>query len=207
MPWDIRLSEQKRPRPKRSPAKSSFQKPIELEQAAERPKVAAHALRDKLSIRTSDLLQAREALAGATWAIVHADGGAAPNPGPGGFGVVMRAEGRAVDLFGGEVRTTNNRMELLAAISALEVLPSHCRTTIISDSKYVVLGASQWIVGWRRKAWKRDGKPLPNGDLWRRLDALMVGRSITWRWVKGHGQDRMNIRADELATYGRVHAN
>lgn len=170
----------------------------------ERPTVPAGVYSAKTVLRTSDCAEARAALVGAAWATVHTDGGASPNPGPGGFGVVVRSESLAVDLFGGEASSTNNRMELIAAISALEVLPKDCRVSIRSDSKYVVLGASQWIIGWRRKNWIRDGKPLPNGDLWRRLDALMGGRSIRWQWIKGHDGDRLNELADRLAVLGRT---
>ncbi|KQT21729.1 MULTISPECIES: ribonuclease H [unclassified Bradyrhizobium] len=136
--------------------------------------------------------------------MVHTDGGASPNPGPGGFGVILRSEGLAVDLFGGEPRTTNNRMELMAAVSALEVLPARCRATIVSDSKYLIDGASKWITGWRRRGFQRDGVPIPNSDLWKSLDALMVDRSIFWRWTKGHDGDVANELADRLATLGRT---
>ena len=136
------------------------------------------------------------------------DGACSGNPGPGGWGVLMRAlEGETVvkerELSGGEPATTNNRMELMAAISALEALSRPTTITITTDSAYVKNGVTGWIHGWKRNGWKTgDRKPVKNEDLWRRLDAAGAGHSITWQWVKGHAGHVENERADALARAG-----
>lgn len=132
--------------------------------------------------------------------VVHTDGACEPNPGRGGWGVSIEANGQTlVELCGGDPSTTNNRMEMTAAIVALTVLPLACQVTLLSDSQYVINGMTIWSAGRKRKM--RNGKkPVPNVDLWRTLDALADGRSITWRWVKGHNGHRGNERADHLAS-------
>ena len=136
------------------------------------------------------------------------DGACSGNPGPGGWGVLMRAmEGESVakerELNGGEAMTTNNRMELLAAINALEVLSREVAITITTDSAYVKNGVTGWIHGWKRNGWKTaDRKPVKNVDLWQRLDAAQARHKVTWKWIKGHAGHAENERADELARAG-----
>ena len=136
------------------------------------------------------------------------DGACSGNPGPGGWGVVMRAVdgGRIVkerELSGGEPATTNNRMELMAAISALEALPPPSAITITTDSAYVKNGVTGWIHGWKRNGWRTaDRKPVKNVDLWQRLEAAAAAHQVTWEWIKGHAGHPENERADELARAG-----
>ena len=138
----------------------------------------------------------------------YTDGACSGNPGPGGWGVLMQArEGAAVlkerELQGGEADTTNNRMELLAAISALEALGRATAITVVTDSAYVKNGVSQWIHGWKRNGWKTaDGKPVKNVDLWQRLDGAQKRHQVTWTWIKGHAGHPENERADALARAG-----
>lgn len=133
------------------------------------------------------------------------DGACSGNPGPGGWGVVLQArEGdrvvRARELSGGEPMTTNNRMELSAAIAALEALARPTRLTVVTDSAYVKDGVTKWIHGWRRNGWRTAAqKPVKNEDLWRRLDAAATPHQVTWAWIKGHAGHVENERADELA--------
>ncbi|KAA9007062.1 ribonuclease HI [Histidinibacterium aquaticum] len=136
------------------------------------------------------------------------DGACSGNPGPGGWGALLQAkEGDAVlrerELKGGEARTTNNRMELLAAINALETLTSPSKITVITDSAYVKGGITEWLAGWKRKGWKTSTKkPVKNEDLWRRLDEAAARHQVRWEWVKGHAGHPENERADELARKG-----
>ena len=136
------------------------------------------------------------------------DGACSGNPGPGGWGVLMRAlDGATVvkqrELQGGEAATTNNRMELMAAISALEALTRPSTIVIVTDSNYVKNGVTQWIHGWKRNGWKTaDKKPVKNVELWQRLDAAQATHSVEWRWIKGHAGHAENERADELARAG-----
>jgi ribonuclease HI len=138
----------------------------------------------------------------------YTDGACSGNPGPGGWGVLMIArEGDVVvkerELAGGEEMTTNNRMELLAAISALEALSRPSTLTIVTDSAYVKNGITEWIAGWKRKAWRTaGGPPVKNVDLWQRLDAAQARHNVTWRWIKGHAGHAENERADALARGG-----
>lgn len=138
----------------------------------------------------------------------YTDGACSGNPGPGGWGVLMLArEGEAVvkerTLQGGEVLTTNNRMELMAAISALEALTRPTEITIVTDSAYVKNGVTTWIHGWKRNGWKTaDKKPVKNAELWERLDAAQQRHKVVWRWIKGHAGHAENERADELARAG-----
>ena len=143
-----------------------------------------------------------------TRVIAYTDGACSGNPGPGGWGVLLRAmDGARVvkerELCGGEAQTTNNRMELLAAISALESLTRKSEITVVTDSNYVKNGITEWMWGWKKKGWKTStGKPVKNEDLWRRLDALSEQHKIDWVWVKGHAGHDENERADELANQG-----
>ncbi|MCC5999521.1 MAG: ribonuclease HI [Pararhodobacter sp.] len=136
------------------------------------------------------------------------DGACSGNPGPGGWGVLMRAcEGAQVirerELSGGEALTTNNRMELMAAIMALEVLTRPSAITITTDSAYVKDGITGWLHGWKRNGWRTAAKkPVKNADLWQRLDAAQARHDVTWQWVKGHAGHAENERADELARAG-----
>ena len=135
----------------------------------------------------------------------YTDGACSGNPGPGGWGVLLRAmDGERVvkerELKGGEPDTTNNRMELMAAISALEVLERDAAITIITDSVYVKNGVTQWIHGWKRNGWRTaDKKPVKNAELWQRLDEARARHDVTWEWIKGHAGHPENERADELA--------
>ncbi len=131
---------------------------------------------------------------------IYTDGACSGNPGPGGWGAVLRYGDSEKELSGGEANTTNNRMELMAAIQALETLKEPCRVTLVTDSNYVKNGISQWIHGWKRNGWKTaDKKPVKNAQLWQRLDAATHRHHIAWEWVKGHNGDVMNERADALA--------
>ncbi|MER5170966.1 MULTISPECIES: ribonuclease HI [Thioclava] len=138
----------------------------------------------------------------------YTDGACSGNPGPGGWGVLMLAkDGETIlkerTLEGGEAETTNNRMELLAAISALETLARPSKITIITDSAYVKNGVTGWIHGWKRNGWKTAAKkPVKNVDLWQRLDEAQARHEVTWEWIKGHAGHPENERADELARSG-----
>lgn len=138
----------------------------------------------------------------------YTDGACSGNPGPGGWGVLMRAmqDGRVAkerELKGGEADTTNNRMELLAAINALEALARASTITVVTDSQYVKNGVTTWIHGWKRNGWKTSAKkPVKNAELWQRLDDAQARHNVTWEWVKGHAGHPENERADELAREG-----
>ena len=132
--------------------------------------------------------------------IIYTDGACSGNPGPGGWGAVLSFGGHEKELSGGEAATTNNRMELMAAIRSLESLKEQCAVTLYTDSKYVMDGLTQWMPNWKKRGWKTaDNKPVKNVDLWQRLDAAASRHTITWQWVKGHAGDPMNERADALA--------
>lgn len=134
---------------------------------------------------------------------IWTDGACSGNPGPGGWGAVLTFDGHEKDLCGGEQLTTNNRMELTAAIMALEALKRPCEIDLHTDSQYVKGGVTGWIHGWKRNGWKTaDKKPVKNVDLWQRLDEATKRHTVTWHWVKGHAGDAMNERADELARQG-----
>jgi ribonuclease HI len=137
--------------------------------------------------------------------VIYTDGACKGNPGPGGWGALLRADGLEKELFGGELGTTNNRMEMMAVIQALEALKRPCVITLYIDSQYVLKGMTEWLPGWKAKGWKTATKqPVKNVDLWQRLDALVntAGHQIDWRWVKGHAGDPGNERADGLANRG-----
>lgn len=132
---------------------------------------------------------------------IATDGACKGNPGPGGWGAVIRAGARERDLSGGETHTTNNRMELTAAIRALQALSRPCHVTLVTDSVYVRDGITKWIHGWQRNGWRTaDKKPVKNADLWQELLVAVATHRIDWQWVKGHNGDPDNERADRLAS-------
>lgn len=134
---------------------------------------------------------------------VFTDGACSGNPGPGGWGAILRYAGAEKELSGGEAETTNNRMELMAAISALEALREPCRVTLTTDSAYVRDGIAKWIHGWKRNGWRTaDHKPVKNAELWQRLDAAAARHRVDWKWVRGHDGHAENERADALARAG-----
>lgn len=131
---------------------------------------------------------------------IWTDGACSGNPGPGGWGAVLRYGDAEKELSGAEAATTNNRMELMAAIEALNALKKPANVKLHTDSKYVMDGVTKWIHGWKKKGWKTaDNKPVKNEDLWRALEAAANWHNVEWQWVKGHAGDEMNERADELA--------
>ena len=134
---------------------------------------------------------------------IFTDGACSGNPGPGGWGAILRFNEKTRELSGGEAVTTNNRMELMAAISALNALKEPCEVLLHTDSKYVMDGISSWIHGWKRNGWKTaDKKPVKNGELWQALDEANRRHKVKWHWVKGHAGHVENERADELAREG-----
>lgn len=134
---------------------------------------------------------------------IFTDGACSGNPGPGGWGAILRAGGKERELFGGERETTNNRMELTAVIRALEALKRPVRARVWTDSQYVQKGISEWIRGWKARGWKTASKePVKNADLWRELDRLAAQHEVDWRWVRGHAGHPENERADALARRG-----
>ncbi len=131
---------------------------------------------------------------------IYTDGACSGNPGPGGWGALLRYGGREKTLSGAEANTTNNRMELTAAIKALESLTRPCKVTLFTDSVYVQKGITEWLKNWKRRGWKTaDKKPVKNADLWRRLDAAAEAHDIRWRWVRGHSGHPENELVDALA--------
>jgi ribonuclease HI len=134
---------------------------------------------------------------------IWSDGACSGNPGPGGWGVVLASDGHEKELKGGEAHTTNNRMELTAAIEALSALKGPTAVDFYIDSQYVRDGIMKWVAGWKRNGWKTsDRKPVKNVDLWQKLDALAAAHAVTWHWVKGHAGTDGNERADQLANEG-----
>lgn len=137
--------------------------------------------------------------------VIYTDGACSGNPGPGGWGAILTSGKHTKEIFGGEPETTNNRMELMAAIRALKAIKPSYRGSIVlwTDSTYVMKGITEWIHGWKRRGWKKsDKKPVLNVDLWQELDAARDGLDLTWKWVKGHDGIEGNERADELARRG-----
>jgi ribonuclease HI len=135
--------------------------------------------------------------------VIYTDGACSGNPGPGGWGAILLHGERRKELRGGELATTNNRMELMAAIQALEALKRPCTVELHTDSKYVQQGIHEWIHNWKKRGWlTADKKPVKNDDLWRRLDQARLRHQVAWRWVKGHAGHELNERADELARTG-----
>lgn len=138
---------------------------------------------------------------------LYTDGACKGNPGPGGWGVLMRYGRHEKELFGGEAQTTNNRMELSAVIEGLAALTRPCRVVICTDSQYVKNGMEKWIHGWKRNGWKTAAKqPVKNAELWQRLDELAAQHQIEWQWVRGHTGHPENERADELSNRGAAQA-
>jgi len=134
---------------------------------------------------------------------IYTDGACRGNPGPGGWGALLRYNGHERELWGGEAETTNNRMELTAAIEALRALNRPCRVELFTDSQYVRMGITDWLAGWKRRGWKNASKkPVKNQDLWQALDAETGRHQIRWHWVKGHSGHPENDRADALANRG-----
>lgn len=134
---------------------------------------------------------------------IYTDGACSGNPGPGGWGALLRTEGHEKEIWGGELATTNNRMELLAVIRALELLKRPVRARVHTDSQYVQKGISEWIHGWKARGWKTAAKaPVKNVDLWQALDKVASSHQIDWIWVKGHAGHPENERADALARRG-----
>ena len=137
--------------------------------------------------------------------VIYTDGACKGNPGPGGWGALLTMGGTEKELFGGELGTTNNRMEMTAVIEALSALKRPCQVTLYIDSQYVLKGATEWLRGWKAKGWRTAAKePVKNVDLWQKIDALLTsgGHTIDWKWVRGHTGDVGNERADALANKG-----
>lgn len=131
---------------------------------------------------------------------IFTDGACRGNPGPGGWGAVLRYEGQNKEIFGGELLTTNNRMELMAAIQALSILQKPCQVILTTDSEYVRRGITEWIHQWKLRGWRTSKKePVKNQDLWQRLDDKVLLHQLEWRWIKGHSGHVDNERADQLA--------
>lgn len=137
---------------------------------------------------------------GAETVVIFTDGACSGNPGPGGWGALLRYGGREKELSGGERQTTNNRMELTAAIEALRALSRPCRVQLYTDSEYLQKGITEWLEGWKRRGWRTAAKkPVKNQDLWQMLDELIRVHDVEWRWVRGHAGHAENERVDELA--------
>ncbi|NYT43968.1 ribonuclease HI [Alcaligenaceae bacterium] len=138
---------------------------------------------------------------------IWTDGACKGNPGLGGWGALLRQGKHAKALYGGEPHTTNNRMELMAVIQALQALKRPCKVVVHTDSQYVQKGMNEWLANWKRRGWRTaDKKPVKNADLWQQLDELVQEHELTWRWVRGHAGDPGNEKADELANLGVDHA-
>ncbi|MEX2354002.1 MAG: ribonuclease HI [Gammaproteobacteria bacterium] len=147
-------------------------------------------------------MKSNETGPGANLVEIFTDGACRGNPGPGGWGAILRYQDTEKELFGAEAETTNNRMELMAAIKALESLRRHCRVRLTTDSNYVKNGITEWMHSWKRKNWMTAGKkPVKNIDLWQALDQACASHDIEWCWVKGHSGHKENDRADALANH------
>jgi len=132
--------------------------------------------------------------------VIHTDGACSGNPGPGGWGAILEWDGHRREIKGGDPHTTNNRMELTAAIAALEALKRPCAVELHTDSQYLRNGITEWIHGWKRNGWRTAGKkPVKNIDLWQRLETALARHDVSWHWVRGHAGHDLNERADELA--------
>lgn len=135
---------------------------------------------------------------------IFTDGACSGNPGPGGWGAILRTKGQEKELSGSEKQTTNNRMEMMAVIAALEALKRPCHVTITTDSQYVMKGMTEWLAGWKAKNWKTASKkPVKNVELWQRLDQAISPHTVEWQWVRGHEGHVENERADQLAVRAR----
>lgn len=145
-----------------------------------------------------------ESAAGQDCVFLFTDGACSGNPGPGGWGVLLRYRGQEKELSGAEPATTNNRMELLAVIQGLEALKQPMQVCICTDSQYVMRGMTEWLAAWKRRGWKTaDYKPVKNMDLWQRLETALAPHQVEWQWVRGHNGHPENERADQLATAAR----
>ena len=135
--------------------------------------------------------------------VIYTDGACRGNPGPGGWGVLLRADDKEKEMWGGEAQTTNNRMEMMAVIEALGALKRPVKVKLHTDSQYVIKGISEWIFGWKKNGWRTSAKaPVKNADLWQKLDALRQTHQVEWFWVKGHAGHPENERVDALANRG-----
>lgn len=135
--------------------------------------------------------------------VIYTDGSCDPNPGPGGWAALLRFGRREKEISGRETRSTNNRMELTAAIQALRIVPTPSRVDLYTDSQYLRRGVTEWMPGWRARNWQRKGGKLANVDLWKALDGAIQPHTINWHWVRGHFLDRKNKRVDSLARRAR----
>jgi ribonuclease HI len=134
------------------------------------------------------------------WVVIYTDGACSGNPGPGGWGAILRFNGAERELSGGEPLTTNNRMEMRAAIESLNALKRPCSVDLFTDSQYLMQGMTSWIANWKRRGWRTaDNKPVKNEELWRALDEAAARHKVTWHWVRGHADDALNNRVDALA--------
>jgi ribonuclease HI len=134
---------------------------------------------------------------------IYTDGACSGNPGPGGWGAILMSRGQEREIMGGEILTTNNRMEMTAAIRALGALKRPCKVELHTDSQYLRQGITEWLAGWKARGWRTaDKKPVKNEDLWRELDAARARHDVSWHWVKGHAGHPLNERADALAREG-----
>jgi ribonuclease HI len=134
---------------------------------------------------------------------IYTDGACKGNPGPGGWGALLRYSGKEKELYGGAANTTNNRMEMTAAVEALSILKRPCKVILTTDSEYLRKGVTEWLKGWKKNGWKTASKqPVKNADLWQALDEVIQNHEIDWRWVKGHSGHAENERADQLANRG-----
>jgi len=131
--------------------------------------------------------------------VIYTDGACRDNPGPGGWAAILKFGKNEREIFGGEKETTNNRMELRAALEALRLLNEPCQVTLYTDSTYLKKGITEWLPGWKRRHWRRKGGKLANVDLWMKLDEEIERHEVYWRWVRGHAGNRLNERVDKLA--------
>lgn len=201
LPWDARL-QAPAPKPRAIARPKPTKRGPTQGMAAASATAIAHAFSGKALLRTSDLFEARDVLYGASEAVVFCDGAASPNPGRMGFGAVILTTGGRVEMFAGGMSGTNNIAELASAQMAIKALPAGCRVRVISDSQYLIRGATEWAQSRLRKL--QRGVVVPNADLWRAIDSLNATRSIRWEWVRGHNGNRGNEIADQLATLGRA---
>ena len=164
------------------------------------PRQHSHAVKNRMNSQDKRV----EPVAGPDRVFLFTDGACSGNPGPGGWGALLRYRGREKELSGAEPATTNNRMELLAVIHGLESLKRPVRVHICTDSQYVMKGITEWLPAWKRRGWKTaDRQPVKNMDLWQRLEAALAPHQVEWQWVRGHNGHPENERVDQLATAAR----
>jgi ribonuclease HI len=155
-----------------------------------------------LTIKTTDFLKE---ITQETPLVIYTDGACSGNPGLGGWGALLLYKGQELELFGGDRQTTNNRMEMMAAIQSLQILPDKTSVALFTDSQYLRDGITKWMTNWKKNGWQTaDKKPVKNRDLWERLDLLLITHTISWNWVKGHSNHPLNDRADALARNGII---